>query len=320
MSNQLEQLSRFTSVVADTGDINAIKQFKPEDATTNPSLILGASKLPEYETVFTQAIDYALEQGGTETEQLNAAGDFLAVSIGAEIVKQVPGLISTEVDARLSYDTQGSIAKAKQLIALYESKGIDKSRVLIKLASTWQGIKAAEQLEQEGIRCNLTLLFSFAQAQACAQANVYLVSPFVGRIYDWYKKQNGVEYTADNDPGVASVSKIYQFYKQYGYNTVVMGASFRNVGQIVALAGCDKLTIGPSLLAQLEQSDELISQKLSADVTVEAKPTALTEAEFYWQHNQDPMAVEKLAEGIRLFAADQEKLEVVIRERLQARK
>ncbi|MCE0558435.1 MULTISPECIES: transaldolase [unclassified Motilimonas] len=319
MSNQLEQLSRFTSVVADTGDINAIVQFKPEDATTNPSLILGASKLPEYEAVFSQAIDFAIAQGGSETDQVNAASDFLAVSIGAEIVKQVPGLISTEVDARLSYDTQGSIAKAKQLIALYESKGIDKSRVLIKLASTWQGIKAAEQLELEGIRCNLTLLFSFAQAQACAQANVYLVSPFVGRIYDWYKKQNGVEYTADNDPGVASVTKIYQFYKQYGYSTVVMGASFRNVGQIIALAGCDKLTIGPGLLAQLEQSNETVSEKLSADVPVEPKPTPLTEADFYWQHNQDPMAVEKLAEGIRLFAADQEKLEVVIRERLQAR-
>ncbi|MCE2570483.1 transaldolase [Motilimonas eburnea] len=317
MANQLAQLSKLTSVVADTGDLNAIKQFKPEDATTNPSLILSASKLPEYEAVFDSAIAYAKESSSELEQQIDAASDYLAVAIGAEIVNQVPGLISTEVDARLSYDTDASIAKAKQLISLYQAKGIDKSRVLIKLASTWQGIKAAEQLEREGIRCNLTLLFSFAQAQACAQANVYLVSPFVGRIYDWYKKQNNIEYTAENDPGVASVTKIYNFYKQHGYNTVVMGASFRNIGQIIALAGCDKLTIGPGLLAQLEQSEDAVTPKLTPAAEQTAKPTALTEAEFYWQHNQDPMAVEKLAEGIRLFAADQEKLAAMIKARLE---
>ncbi|MFO6422510.1 transaldolase [Motilimonas sp. KMU-193] len=317
MANQLVQLSKLTSVVADTGDLSAIKQFKPEDATTNPSLILSASKLPEYAPLFDDAIAYAKQASTQVEQQIDAASDYLAVAIGAEIVNQVPGLISTEVDARLSYDTQASIAKAKQLISLYQAKGIDKSRVLIKLASTWQGIKAAEQLEREGIRCNLTLLFSFAQAQACAQANVYLVSPFVGRIYDWYKKQNNIEYTAENDPGVASVTKIYNFYKQHGYATVVMGASFRNVGQIIALAGCDKLTIGPGLLAQLEQSSETVAPKLTPAVEVTDKPTALTEAEFYWQHNQDPMAVEKLAEGIRLFAADQEKLAAMIQARLE---
>ncbi len=314
--SQLAQLAKHTTVVADTGDMGAIARYQPEDATTNPSLILKAAQLADFAPVFTSAIDFAKSQSGDKAEQVINAGDYLAVHIGVEILKLIPGRISTEVDARLSYDTQASVEKARKLIALYKQAGIEKDRILIKLASTWQGIRAAEILEKEGINCNLTLLFSFAQARACAEAGVFLISPFVGRILDWYKKDTGKDYTAEQDPGVVSVSEIYDYYKSHDYNTVVMGASFRNTGEILALAGCDKLTIGPGLLEELAASNEPVEVKLQGTTEKKAKPNSLTESEFYWQHNQDPMAVEKLAEGIRNFAVDQNKLEDMIKARL----
>ncbi|WP_163938259.1 transaldolase [Paraferrimonas sp. SM1919] len=316
MTDSLSQLKQFTTIVADTGDIEAIKQFQPEDATTNPSLILKAAQIPEYQPLITDAVNWAKAQGNSGQALLDDAGDKLAVNIGLEILKLVPGRISTEVDARLSFDTEASIAKARKLIKMYSDAGIDKSRILIKLASTWEGIKAAEILEQEGINCNLTLLFSFAQARACAEAGVYLISPFVGRILDWYKKSTGEDYVGAADPGVISVTDIYNYYKEHGYNTVVMGASFRNTGEIVELAGCDRLTIGPSLLEELQKSNALVEQKLVAATDVKPAPTALTEQEFRWQFNEDAMAVEKLAEGIRNFAVDQGKLEVMLSEEL----
>ncbi|MGL4711516.1 MAG: transaldolase, partial [Shewanella sp.] len=254
MANTLEQLKLYTTIVADTGDIEAIKRYQPEDATTNPSLILKAAQIPEYESLIDNAIDWATSQSTELTQQLDDASDKLAVNIGVEILKLVPGRISTEVDARLSFDTEKSITKAHKLVRLYKEAGIDKSRILIKLASTWEGICAAKELEQEGINCNLTLLFSFAQARACAEAGAYLISPFVGRILDWYKKDTGKDYDAVNDPGVISVTEIYNYYKQHGFDTVVMGASFRNIGEIIELAGCDRLTIGPSLLEELANS------------------------------------------------------------------
>jgi len=282
-----------TVVVADTGDIDAIKKYQPQDATTNPSLILSASALPQYAPLK------------------------LAVNIGLEILKIVPGRISTEVDARLSYDTQATVEKARKLIALYNAAGISNDRILIKIASTWQGIRAAEILEKEGINCNLTLLFSEAQARACAEAGVYLISPFVGRILDWYKANTDKkEYAPAEDPGVISVTKIYNYYKKYGYKTVVMGASFRNVGEIIELAGCDRLTIAPALLKELQENSTALVRKLDYKGEVKAKPQPLTEAEFYWQHNSDAMAVEKLAEGIRKFAVDQEKLEAMLSAKL----
>ena len=313
MTNQLDSLRELTVVVADTGDIDAIRQYKPEDATTNPSLILSAAALPQYAVLIDEAIAYGKQQSQDEAQQLVDAEDKLAVNIGLEILKLVPGRVSTEVDARLSYDTEATVAKARKLIALYEAAGINKNRILIKIASTWQGIRAAEILEKEGINCNLTLLFSEAQARACAEAGVYLISPFVGRILDWYKANTDKkEYAPAEDPGVISVTKIYNYYKQYGYKTVVMGASFRNVGEIIELAGCDRLTIAPPLLKTLHETPNAVVRKLGFQGEVQAKPQPLTEAEFYWQHNSDAMAVEKLAEGIRKFAVDQGKLEEML--------
>ena len=317
MTTQLDSLRNMTVVVADTGDIDAIKKYQPQDATTNPSLILSASALPQYAPLIDEAVAYAKAQSADKTQQLIDAEDKLAVNIGLEILKIVPGRISTEVDARLSYDTQATVEKARKLIALYNAAGISNDRILIKIASTWQGIRAAEILEKEGINCNLTLLFSEAQARACAEAGVYLISPFVGRILDWYKANTDKkEYAPAEDPGVISVTKIYNYYKEYGYKTVVMGASFRNVGEITELAGCDRLTIAPALLKELQENSTALVRKLDYKGEVKAKPQPLTEAEFYWQHNSDTMAVEKLAEGIRKFAVDQEKLEAMLSAKL----
>lgn len=317
MASVLQQLRDMTTVVADTGEIEAIKKFAPVDATTNPSLLLKAAQIPEYETYIEQAVAWAKEQSDVAAQQIEDASDKLAVLIGKEISAVIPGRISTEVDARLSFDTEASVAKARKLIELYQQAGINKDRVLIKLASTWEGIKAAEILEQEGIQCNLTLLFSFAQARACAEANVYLISPFVGRILDWFKANTEQkDYTGETDPGVISVRSIYQYYKEHGYDTVVMGASFRNTGEILALAGCDRLTIAPALLDELEQMQGDVEQKLSFQGEVKAKPAKMTEQEFRWQHNEDAMATEKLAEGIRNFAKDQFKLEALIENKL----
>lgn len=315
--SQLDALREMTVVVADTGDIDAIKQYQPQDATTNPSLILSASSLPQYAPLIDEAVDYAKAKSNDKAQQLVDAEDKLAVNIGLEILKIVPGRISTEVDARLSYNTQATVEKARKLIALYNAAGISNDRILIKIASTWQGIRAAEILEKEGINCNLTLLFSEAQARACAEAGVYLISPFVGRILDWYKANSDKkEYAPAEDPGVISVTKIYNYYKEYGYNTVVMGASFRNVGEITELAGCDRLTIAPALLKELQENSTALVRKLEYKGEVKAKPQPLTEAEFYWQHNSDAMAVEKLADGIRKFAVDQEKLETMLSAKL----
>lgn len=317
MTTQLDSLRNMTVVVADTGDIDAIKKYQPQDATTNPSLILSASALPQYAPLIDEAVAYAKAQSNDKAQQLIDAEDKLAVNIGLEILKIVPGRISTEVDARLSYNTQATVEKARKLIALYNAAGISNDRILIKIASTWQGIRAAEILEKEGINCNLTLLFSEAQARACAEAGVYLISPFVGRILDWYKANSDKkEYAPAEDPGVISVTKIYNYYKEYGYNTVVMGASFRNVGEITELAGCDRLTIAPALLKELQENSTALVRKLEYKGEVKAKPQPLTEAEFYWQHNGDAMAVEKLAEGIRKFAIDQEKLETMLSAKL----
>ena len=317
MTTQLDSLRNMTVVVADTGDIDAIKKYQPQDATTNPSLILSASALPQYAPLIDEAITYAKAQSADKAQQLIDAEDKLAVNIGLEILKIVPGRISTEVDARLSYDTQATVEKARKLIALYNAAGISNDRILIKIASTWQGIRAAEILEKEGINCNLTLLFSEAQARACAESGVYLISPFVGRILDWYKANTDKkEYAPAEDPGVISVTKIYNYYKEYGYKTVVMGASFRNVGEIIELAGCDRLTIAPALLKELQENSTALVRKLDYKGEVKAKPQPLTEAEFYWQHNSDAMAVEKLAEGIRKFAVDQEKLEAMLSAKL----
>ena len=317
MTTQLDSLRNMTVVVADTGDIDAIKKYQPQDATTNPSLILSASALPQYAPLIDEAVAYAKAQSSDKAQQLIDAEDKLAVNIGLEILKIVPGRISTEVDARLSYDTQATVEKARKLIALYNAAGVSNDRILIKIASTWQGIRAAEILEKEGINCNLTLLFSEAQARACAEAGVYLISPFVGRILDWYKANTDKkEYAPAEDPGVISVTKIYNYYKEYGYKTVVMGASFRNVGEIIELAGCDRLTIAPALLKELQENSTALVRKLDYKGEVKAKPQPLTEAEFYWQHNSDAMAVEKLAEGIRKFAVDQEKLEAMLSAKL----
>lgn len=309
MTNQLTSLREVTTVVADTGDIEAIKKYQPVDATTNPSLLLKAAEIAQYKPLIDEAVAWAKTQSSDKTQQIIDAGDKLSVNIGREIVDIIPGRISTEVDARLSFDTQGSIEKAKKLIGLYEQAGVGKERVLIKLASTWEGIKAAEQLEKLGINCNLTLLFSFAQARACAEAGAFLISPFVGRIMDWYKASTGQSYEAAEDPGVLSVTRIYEYYKNHGYKTVVMGASFRNTGEILELAGCDRLTISPQLLEELSQTEQAIELKLQDKGATKTPGTAMTESEFRWDHNQDAMATEKLAEGIRNFAIDQNKLE-----------
>jgi len=317
MTTQLEQLRKMTTVVADTGDIEAIAKFQPQDATTNPSLLLKAASLSNYQQLLQDAVNWAKEQSIDPTQQVIDAADKLSVLIGLEILKIIPGRISTEVDARLSFNTQASIDKAHKLIAMYNEAGISNDRILIKLASTWEGIKAAEQLEQSGINCNLTLLFSFSQAQACAEASVYLISPFVGRILDWYKKDTGkTDYSASEDPGVVSVTQIYNYYKAKSYNTVVMGASFRNSGEILALAGCDRLTISPQLLDELSTTTAVVEQKLFSDQPALSHEAPLTEAQFRWAMNEDPMATEKLAEGIRNFAKDQVKLEKQLSELL----
>ena len=312
--NQLEQLQQYTTLVADTGDIEAIRQYTPEDATTNPSLLLKAVGLPHYQSQLRQAHDYARSEGGDMQTQLENATDKLAVLIGQEILNIVPGRVSTEVDARLSFDKKASINKARKIIDMYEQDGIGRNRILIKLASTWEGIQAGAQLEKEGINCNLTLLFSFTQAQACADAGVFLISPFVGRIFDWYKKADGVDaYAPAEDPGVMSVQRIYNYYKSNGFNTVVMGASFRNADQIRQLAGCDRLTISPGLMQELADTDAKLDKILdSQNASSTDVKTQLSENDFRWGHNADPMATEKLAEGIRLFAADQVKLETIL--------
>ena len=313
----LDQLRQLTTVVADTGELEAIKKYLPEDATTNPSLILKAAQLPEYAPLIESAAEWAKQRSNDTATQIEDACDMLAVSIGQEILKVVPGCISTEVDARLSYDTNASLEKARKLIRMYNDSGISNDRILIKLAATWEGIRAAEILEKEGINCNLTLLFSFAQARACAEAGVYLISPFVGRIMDWYKAKLQREFEAEDDPGVQFVTQIFNYYKQHGYNTVVMGASFRNIGEIVALAGCDRLTISPQLLQQLEDAEGELEPKLVPTTEVQEAPSKMMHSEFLWEHNNNAMAVEKLAEGIRNFAIDQGKLEAMISEQLK---
>ena len=316
MANLLDQLKSMTTIVADTGDVEAIKSVKPVDATTNPSLVLKASTLPQYAPLIETAIAYAKAQGGSKEQQIDNAADKLAVLIGAEITKVVPGRISTEVDARLSFNLDAMVAKGRKLIQLYADSGISKDRVLIKLASTWEGIKAGEILEKEGIQCNLTLLFGFGQARACAEAGVFLISPFVGRILDWYKAKTGEVYTQETDPGVVSVRAIYAYYKANGYKTVVMGASFRNVGELIALAGCDRLTVSPNLLQDLAATEGTLTRVLTDGGKSATPPTKMTEAEFRFELNQDAMAIEKLSEGIRGFVADQIKLEVALAAKL----
>ncbi|EIT0900639.1 transaldolase [Salmonella enterica] len=315
--NQLDGIKQFTTVVADSGDIESIRHYQPQDATTNPSLLLKAAGLEQYGHLIEDAITWGKKHGGTQEQQVAAASDKLAVNFGAEILKSIPGRVSTEVDARLSFDKEKSIEKARHLVDLYQQQDIDKSRILIKLAATWEGIRAAEQLEKEGINCNLTLLFSFAQARACAEAGVYLISPFVGRIYDWYQARSPLEpYVVEEDPGVKSVRNIYDYFKQHRYETIVMGASFRRTEQILALTGCDRLTISPNLLKELKKKEEPVIRKLVPSSQMFHRPTPMTEAEFRWENNQDAMAVEKLSEGIRLFAVDQRKLEDLLAAKL----
>jgi transaldolase len=315
MSSKLEKLKSMTTVVADTGDIEAIKLWTPQDATTNPSLLLKAAGLDQYRPLLDASIQYAKGASSTNEDIPAEACDYLAVAIGKEILNVIPGRISTEVDARLSFDTEKTVNKAIKLIKLYENHGVNKNRVLIKIASTWEGIQAAEVLEKQGINCNLTLLFSFAQAKAAAEAGAYLISPFVGRILDWHKSNTGkTDYLPLEDPGVLSVSKIYNYYKSAGYNTVVMGASFRNIGEIEELAGCDRLTISPDLLKSLAEDSGDLTQKLISNQQQIEKPSRLTEEQFRWEHNQDAMATEKLAEGIRKFAVDQNALEAILKE------
>lgn len=306
--NQLEQLRQYTTVVADTGDFQSIRSYTPQDSTTNPSLILRAVQKDAYRSLLEKAVR------DNKEKPVEAIIDRLLVSFGCEILKIVPGRVSTETDARLSFDTEGSIRKGRELIALYEAAGIPRERVLIKIASTWEGIKAARVLEKEGIRCNMTLLFSLAQAVACAEAGVQLISPFVGRIYDWYKKSTGQEYAGADDPGVQSVRRIYNYYRKFGYKTEVMGASFRNPGQITELAGCDLLTISPDLLKKLSESEAPVTRKLSPETakTDPAEKMQLDEKTFRFLLNEDAMATEKLSEGIRLFCADTVKLEQMI--------
>jgi len=311
MSNHLESLKKYTTIVADTGDFESMREYQPQDATTNPSLILSAVEKAAYRPILDKAVQEAKDSGKTCTESII---DRTLVLFGLEILKIVPGRVSTEVDARLSFDTQGTIDKARELITAYEAEGISRDRILIKIASTWEGIKAAEELEKEGIHCNLTLLFSFAQAVACAEAKVQLISPFVGRIYDWFKKDTGKEYTGAEDPGVQSVQQIYNYYKKFGYKTEVMGASFRNTGQITELAGSDLLTISPNLLEELQNTsgdlDEKINQQTADSSDLEK--ISLDEKAFRFEFNEDAMATEKTAEGIRKFSADIVKLEKLI--------
>jgi transaldolase len=320
-TDQYTQLAQWTVIVADTGDVEAIRKYKPTDATTNPSLILSAVQDPQYKHLVDEAIEYGLKLTGDNKSQLESILDRLAVNFGTEITKIVPGVVSTEVDARLSFDTQASINKAHQLIALYKQKGIEKERILIKLASTWEGIQAAKQLESEGIHCNMTLLFCEAQAISSANVKATLISPFVGRILDWYVANSDKKsYEPDEDPGVKSVASIYKYYKSIGSKTIVMGASFRSKAQVLALAGCDKLTIAPKILQELQSSHEPIQRKLnpSGFQADPSKERFLTEAQFRWLLNEDQMATEKLSDGIRKFAADTVKLEKIIQAKLGA--
>ncbi|MEE4279677.1 MAG: transaldolase [Halieaceae bacterium] len=316
MSDKLTQLRTMTDVVADTGDIDAIRRFKPQDATTNPSLLLKAAALPAYASLLEAARSHAASEGGDSAARLAACCDHFAVAVGREILSIVPGRVSTEVDARLSFDSAATIERAHRLIGLYEDAGIGRERILIKIASTWEGIRAAEQLERDGINCNLTLLFGFAQAQVCADAGVFLISPFVGRILDWYTANTElVINSGDDDPGVQSVQRIYRYYKKHGYSTVVMGASFRNAGEIEALAGCDRLTISPALLETLAGDNAELPRRLSpSDTTGADAKSELGEASFRYALNDDAMATEKLAEGIRNFVADQQRLEALLRD------
>lgn len=311
MTSKLDSLRQHTLIVADTGDIDAIRTLQPVDATTNPSLLLKAAQQPDC----SHLLDQALQQAAGSHDLITDACDHFAVAVGGEIIKLIPGRVSTEVDARLSFDRAATLAKARKLIELYEQAGVTRDRVLIKIAATWEGIQAAAELEREGIQCNLTLLFSFAQAQACADAGVFLISPFVGRIYDWYKQRDGRDYQGAEDPGVQSVARIYRYYKEHMYATVVMGASFRNIGQIEALSGCDRLTISPALLQQLAAEPGTLSPSGLLTSGSDDPREILTEATFRWAHNEDAMATEKLAEGIRAFAADQLKLESLMGER-----
>ena len=306
--NQLAQLKQYTTVVADTGDFHAMQTFQPQDATTNPSLILKAVQKPEYRPLLEQTVK---AHRGASTSTII---DHLLIAFGLKILAIIPGRVSTETDARLSFDTEGTITKARQLIALYEAAGISRERVLIKIASTWEGICAAKVLQQEGIRCNMTLLFSLPQAIACAEAGAQLISPFVGRIYDWYKKASGTDYSGADDPGVQSVQRIYTYYKKFGYTTEVMGASFRNTSQILELAGCDLLTISPELLQSLSDTNGVVERKLSSEQAAHAdiQKISLDEKAFRLALNEDAMATEKLAEGIRLFCADSVKLDALV--------
>ena len=313
---QLDALKRHSLVVADTGDLEAIRRYQPHDATTNPSLILKAFDLPGHQDLIDSTLDEVKREVNDSSTRVEQAVDRLSVAIGSEIAGLVPGRVSTEVAAKLSFDREASITKAHHLIELYERRGVGRERVLIKLASTWEGIRAAEVLEREGIQCNLTLLFSDAQARACFDAGVYLISPFVGRVTDWYKKETGLDYTPEDDPGVRFVRDTCGIASDYGYDTVVMGASFRNTGQVLALAGCNRLTISPALLEELAASEGEVERQVSDSGAGRERLTALSEPEFRWGHNQDAMANDKLAEGIRRFAADQDELEQRLRQRL----
>lgn len=317
-SNQLDQLKQFTTVVADTGDFQAMKEFAPQDATTNPTLILKAVEKEEYASLADEAVAACQGQGLAGQSLVDAIANELLVRFGMEILKIVPGRVSTEVDARLSYDTEGTIDKAREIIELYRSKGIDSDRILIKIASTWEGINAAKTLETEGIHCNLTLLFSLVQAVHCAESGATLISPFVGRILDWNKARTGRDYAAHEDPGVQSVQTIYNYYKKFGYKTEVMGASFRNKREIIELAGCDLLTISPGLLGELQDSSDPIDRKLSQEEAskMDIERIEITEKSFRWLFNEDAMATEKTGEGIRNFAADIRKLETMIQSKL----
>jgi transaldolase len=310
--NKLERLKSMTDVVADTGELDAIRRYQPQDATTNPSLLLKAAVLPEYTELLADAKRWSEKAGGSSSQMLANCCDKLAVTIGCEILQLVPGRVSSEVDARLSFDTDATVSKARRLIELYAQHNVEPERVLIKIASTWEGIRAAETLEREGINCNLTLLFGFAQAVACADVGVYLISPFVGRILDWYKQSTGEAYTAQTDPGVVAVRRIYNYYKTHGFETVVMGASFRNTGEIEALAGCDRLTISPQLLQALAEDEGELPRQLSPAARDGEAKVGQVESDFRWASNEDAMATEKLAEGIRNFAADQVKLERLV--------
>ncbi|ATX82987.1 transaldolase [Mariprofundus ferrinatatus] len=316
MQTRLEQLRRMTTVVADTGDIEAIRKWRPVDATTNPSLLLKAVSQPEYEHFIDDALAWAGKQGSDPSRLIEDAGDMLAVMVGREVLEIIPGRISTEVDARLSFDSEATVARVHRLIDLYAGHGVGVERILIKIASTWEGIRAAERLQRDGINCNLTLLFSMAQARACADAGVFLISPFVGRILDWYKAKEGHDFAAAEDPGVHSVQRIYRYYKRCGYPTEVMGASFRNIGEILELAGCDRLTISPALMQELEASDEHVERRLFDDGARLEREPPLKESEMRWQLNEDAMASEKLGEGIRSFTADQLRLEKLLSARV----